>query len=527
MDLASVGTIVAAGTTVAAFASVRFNRPSWSRSYTTAARYYLALGGHILLYLLLLAVFYSVVLRGLVAYGRSQGLSLISPDGLWIAVFLTLGVRAVPAVSVRTRAGMHRLAGIPNNARDLAALLATSDVEPPSAVRETVQDLLLSRGFDTEEDCLPGTEPAYRLLTKAAALFVQLRRWDETPGFRRFVREARNDLDVLRRRFDRLSFSVARTYSLIERLGEIRHLHVQSSGESSVGTNELDVLLRRTATDLVADSCDDIGAFYDDACLLAARGAMATRPTDKGRAACLAQLGFKLKPRRAPKEYKILFVAFVLLYVGIWMFFSMVPRSAIDLQNKWLITVVSLIVFGSVAIAIVPKMRWGFANGGLLEKTPTRFVVGAGFCAVLFAVGVNLIAGAILIGGLPGALERLRNGSPYLPSMFVTAAAMAWLAQDHRWRSTPSPRRRRLWDGLTLGFLWLLFSFVGSGLRVVLLSPLELTQILQTAVAGFAIGGALGYVVPESAREVAVRTFHEASSSPIPVSKSPNHPVAG
>ncbi len=520
MDLTWVGALVSACTITALFAWIGFNRPSWSRSYTSAARYRYAIAGHITLYLLVLLVVYALLRRGFAAYAQVDASTTEpSPSALvWIALGLTLCVRAVPPLSARTQAWLQRMAGIPSHAHRVATLLADAELEAAPSVLEKVRDMLLSRGVDAEGDWLPLAQPTHRLLFKATALFIQLRDWEDDPRFANFVFEARNDLDLLRRRFERLSFRVSRTLTSIERLGEVRHLYSQKGAEAPAAADQLDGLLRRIAGDLIADSCEDIGAFYDDACLLAARGAMATQSTRKGCDALIARLGFVLKRRARPAAYGILAYAAVLLYFGIWLFFLILPVGAADIERKALVSVVSLIVFGSMAIAIVPKLHWGFANAGLHERTPVRFVMGAGVCAVLFAVGVNLGAGALLMGGAAGALQRLRGGSPYLPAVFLTAATIAWLVQDHRWRGTPSPRMRRVRDAAALGSVWLLSSIVGSLLRAQILSePIVPLYLLEAAVGGFAFGSVVGFAIPESVRVVEIRSFHEGAVTPADV----------
>jgi hypothetical protein len=171
------------------------------------------------------------------------------------------------------------------------------------------------------------------------------------------------------------------------------------------------------AGDLIADSCQDIGAFYDNACLLAARGVGVDAVDGQGRDAMVARLGFVAQ---APSDAQCTPDPCLCGRVGVLRhvcLFPVVPVKS-DLGMKGLVSVVSLIVFGAIAIATVPKLRWGFANAGLHARTPVPFVVGAGVCAMLFAVAVNLGAGALLNGVPEGALKRLRYGSPYLPGLF-------------------------------------------------------------------------------------------------------------
>jgi hypothetical protein len=199
--------------------------------------------------------------------------------------------------------------------------------------------------------------------------------------------------------------------------------------------------------------------------------------------------------------YGILAATGLLLYVGMWLFFLILPAQTVDIPAKDLIAVISLIVFGSISIAVVPKLRWGFANTGLHDRTPIAFVLGAGLCAMLFATVVQLGAGALLIGGIPGALQRLHSGSPWLLSVFGTAATMAWLVQDNRWLGTRSARIRRCKDAAIFGSVWVLSTLVGKWLDLEInhhvIIPLGL---LKAAAGSFTFGALLGYAIPEYIR---------------------------
>jgi hypothetical protein len=499
--------------------SMGFYRPSWARSYTTAARFRGALMVHIFLYLLLLAALYAILRR---ASHTFAGASTASPSVstlLWIALALTLCARIV---SARPRAWLQRIAGVPDRAQRLAARLTEGELEPAQSIVEQARSTLSSRGVDVDADWLPLAQPAQRLLLKATELFLQLRDWEDNRAFSAFLAEVRNDYDLLRRRYDRLSFRVSRTVASIERLGEVRHLfsqrELESTAEAPAAGKAVDVLVRKIVGDLLSDCCEDIAAFYGDACLLAARAVLTTRSTRRRRDALIAALGFKLSPRAEPIRYGFLASLGVLLYFGVWFFFVMLPRTDTNLPRKELVIVVSLVVFGAIAIAIVPKLRWGFANGGLHARTPIGFVVGAGLCAALFAVLVNLGAGALFLGGWAGALRRLSAGAPWLCATFLTASSMAWLVQDHRWRTTANRFRRRGLDAVTVGFVWVLSFILGHWLlketQPITMSPAE---FLQAAVVCFGFGAVIGFVTPESVRRdylrATVRSAQTAASN--------------
>jgi len=229
----------------------------------------------------------------------------------------------------------------------------------------------------------------------------------------------------------------------------------------------------------------------------------------------ISRLGFAARRGETPNAYGILLHAAVLLYVGIWLIFLILPAQDNNIGVSPLVAVITINVLGALAIAILPKRRWGFANAGLRQKTPVPFVIGAGACAVLFAVCVNLFAGSLLLGGWEGALKRLSDGAPYLHSPFFTAATVAWLVQDHRWIGTASARRRRLLDAATLGAMWFVSTLIA---RVLLADNAEAFfgwQMPVSMLIGFAFGAVLGYSIPGSVRDERCRPSAAAFTLPL------------
>lgn len=535
--------VVFALTTTALLAWVGFNRPSWTRTYTTAARYRFAVAAHIALYIVVLLLVYAILRRAAAAY---EAVDPELPSALmWLALVITVCLRSVVPLSSRWRAWFHRVAGIPHQAGRFAKFLAETELEANEAIKAQAQAMLLSRGIDAEHDWLPLAQPMHRNLLKATQLFIQMRTWAEDSRFCGFAHEAKNELDHLRQRFDRLSFQVSRTLASIERLGELKHLFSERSAErpgvagatgdaaSDRLDRQFDDHLRRLAGDMIADACEDVSLFYREACVLAARGVMATEATRRGRDRAIARLGFKPRQREARSPFGVLLNAAVLLYVGLWIFFLILPAEApsvgatadagagmgepqdsVSVGQR--IAIITVNVLGALAIAILPKRHWGFANAGLHQRTPVEFVVAAGVCAVLFSIVVNLAAGALLYGGWDGAWRRLIEGSAYLHSAFLTAATVAWLVQDHRWLGAKSARERHLRDAATFGSVW----FVSSLMAQLILSGAGMDTFLQwqtlaIAFGGFVFGAVMGYAIPESVRDERLRRPSPAFALPL------------
>jgi hypothetical protein len=226
-----------------------------------------------------------------------------------------------------------------------------------------------------------------------------------------------------------------------------------------------------------------------------------------------------------------LLTAAVLLYLGIWVFFIALPTDSSALPMKHRVAVITIIVLGSMALAIVPKLFWGFANAGLHGRTPPGFLVGAGAAAVLFAVVVNLIAGTLIYGEWSGALQRLEEGLPYLPSAFMTAAAMGWLVQDHRWLSIKSIRLKRTFDGLSLGAVWVVATIIANLIKLAMHIDVPSGRIAGEVIGALAFGVIIGYLIPALARmrvdrPPAVRFQNMALSLAPAATRTPAHASA-
>ncbi|MBB5471126.1 hypothetical protein HDG32_007282 [Paraburkholderia sp. CI2] len=479
---------------VALLAWNRFNVPSWSRTYTSAAQYRGALAAHVILYVLVLVLVCAVLKRNFGGVGT-----------IWFGLGITLLLCMVGPVGRAPRMWLHRLACIPSKAHSLGKELALAKFTIAKSLQEEVRSILNERGLEKSNDWSELQVPMQRLM-QATALFVELGRWETSSHFKHFFREADNDFYALRRRFDQLSIKTPRMFATIDRIGEMLLVVRTSGGTVDMRIwDDLDGISRKVVGDLITDACKDIADFYDEACLLAARGALSTQSTGKSREKLLRGLGFEYVYVKKPTAYGILAKAAALLYIGIWIIFLALPDQ-IALENGDIsigakVSMITVIVTGAFAVTVFAKRHWGFATSGLANRTPIGFLVGAGICAALFSVLVNLATGAILIGGWSGAILRLTNGLPYLHASTATAVVVAWLVQDHRWRGTVSERLRRLRDAAVLGSAWFLSSIVSSFLIYLIRHEHPtLHAVVWMPVAGLVFGYVLGYSVPESIR---------------------------
>jgi hypothetical protein len=481
----------------ALFAAVGFNSPSWSRSFTSAARYRSALAAHVTLYLLLFLVTFAL-LSHLPANLAVESVMRAPP--VWLALGITLCVRAIPPFARGLREHLHSMAGISDYAIRRGTFLADSDIEASAAVQARARTMLMACGIDAERDWLPIAQPLHQQMSRMAQLFVQLCRWEHKPKFAHFIAETANEMFRLRQRFDGLSFRVSRTLATIETLAEIKQIFSQQASSSE----DLDKQLKPMVRNMIADACEDVALFHRDACLLAVRGVLSTESMRRGRERAIARLGFAKDEPEVLSVYRVFPYAAAVLFIGLWVFFLVLPPASIvpttqaeqHLTLGQLIVIILLIVMGALTIAIFPKLHYGFANCGLRQKTPWPFILSAGICAVLFAVLVNVEAGALIYGGRAGVLKRLMEGLPYLPSAFLTASTVAWLVQDNRYRSVKSAAMRRLLDAGAFGMIWLASTVIATYLR-----EGNLNTLTSTACFGaFVLGAAMGALIPELVR---------------------------
>jgi len=493
--------LISAMFVLALVAVVGFDRPTWSRTFTTVVRFRLALAAYVLMQVLVMLLLYLAMRWLFTTTGSMGGVEgWIRPSSpVWLSVTATLLLFAIPAVADPLRRLLQRAAGVPRQAHQLAALLGETRLEMSDAQRQEARDLLEHRGIEQEQHWLHREQATQELMLRATRLHLLLRKWPTEPRMKRYVGVAKNDLDLLRQRFDELSLRISRSFGTMENLGEITQL---LCGPGSPVQQQTAHLIRKIIHDMLREMGADISEFCSHACLLIARGVICTEPTAKRRQRALAELGFRVAAVPDPSmSYGVLATAAATLYFGIALFFALVGTTPRAIGVAALVFIITLTQIGALMVAIVPKMRWGFANAGLGGRTPVSFVIGAGAAAVVLAVAINLLAGALLIGGWQGGLSRLNNAAPYLISPFATAATTAWLVQDHRWRAVASHRARRWLDAATMALVWLVVSAVATELAMLWIGPdVAIGAFLQAMVGGFLIGGAVGAVVPAAFR---------------------------
>lgn len=493
---------------IAAIAGMSFNRPSWARTYTSFLRY--ATSASLFIFLQVLIYYFVSLLAQYVAHSVAANsqtpLALFSPTLISVAVTVLIAQHTLIDQTLRDK--LHSLAGVPEVALKLTQALVDAPFNAKEQETQEAKLLLLRRGIDCDQDWLVPAQASQELFLKATIVYLRIKEWEQQHRFSGFMTEVRHDFDRMRDRFDRLSLKFSRTFSQIEELGDIKRIAttvgLEKLASTGIDVEQCDAKLKKVINDILGDLHEDISAFHRAVCRLLARRTLSCYLTADDRRRQLRDYGYELAVDVPSPAYQVFTYAAVVLLASISLFFAMAARLPnVTLSVPALVVLITVIQLGALAIAIVPKLFWGFANAGIAKRTPVLFVLGAGLAATLFSVLVNCVFGLLQMQGWLGVVERLRESRPYLPSAFATAAAMAFLVQDHRWGFSQSHVVRRFCDATLMGVVWLVVS-LGS----TLLNPIPIqapatgsSNILINALFGFAVGFALGYIVPGSFRQ--------------------------
>ncbi len=429
----------------------RFDTPTPVRSFTTAARYYWGvvayMGAGALLY---------CALNGFVLFALGSAGGYPHQSVPLAALALTVVVVRLPFISHADRwlrKVLHRAIGYPSQAHRLAALLSSAPLSPSKEVRSEVSSVLMRRGYDLEDDWLPVAQPMRELWHRVAVLFQQVRGWEHDERYGDFVSAAREEFDVLRQRFDQLSMKVVRVLGTIERLGGLWEQVECATLPAPAGRRSTDCdearsqcgdTVRAVVNELLADLREDIAFFQRNLCVLVARGVLAQSTTVRQRQRRLEELGFTVE-LRAPSTATLLAWAAGLYFV-VFVAFLALPPLLHDASVAHLIQQLGRVarITGSqvlaVAVAIIPKQHFGFANEDLHGRTPWGFVLGAGLVAAALAAAIQIA----FLG------STFSNSAPWLVMPFATAAIIAYLVQDSRWKGSRFANRQRVADAVVM-----------------------------------------------------------------------------
>jgi len=490
----------------------RFNTPRPVRTYTTAMRYFWGSAAYVITGVALYALLYSL--------GSAVGLREAAALGALVLIGLAVRLPGASGVDRWFREKLQRLIGVPSEAHRLASALAVAPFVPAPAVRDEVRFVLQGRGYDLENGWLPVAEPIRELWFRAAALFQQVLRWERDPRFGSFALTACDEFAVLRQRFDQLSLKVVRVLETIEQIGGLWVRADAKPGpaggppkpdQSEEAQQRFRAELRAIVSRLLSDLREDVAFFYKNLCLFVARGIFTECVWAPGRQRQLAKLGFELPPE-GPSMKAVLgcglllactfvFIAAVFLAFGTPVWNGRVPDLSHDLPR---IAKIALIQVLAVAVAVVPKQLFGFANENLRGQTPWGYVLGAGLAAALLALPLQVTYFVWFKGSLSDVAAMASNARgifSWLVMPFTTAASLAFLIQDGRWARIDAPFRRRLADVLFLLGTFALALCAARGLQYLLTGRVwTFDAAVRNAclIAFLAVG--IGYMIPNRLR---------------------------
>jgi len=368
----------------------------------------------------------------------------------------------------------------------------------------------LGRGYDPNQNWLPVADPTRDLWFKAAILFHQIRNWESDKYYRQFLSNARVEFDVLRQRFDQLSFKVPRVFEMLERLGILLSTAVPaaasdshpSSAGSTLGSEfqETTEAVKTTISDLLFDLQEDVAFFLRNVCLFIARGVLSNTLTSSSRFQRLKDLGFTVETP-SPSTVHVLLKAFIVFLISLYIPIAVSdPGIKDDFPYLFLIVMIPTIQVIALATAILPKRRYGFANEDIYGYPPWAFIIVAGLVALGLAALVSLGFRYLAFLDWSIALGDFFRNWPWVLMAFSTATVSAFLIQDSRWASTSSLRVKRMKDALVMALS------NGAMMVIVLLvfrafipgsTPENKGMTLFFAVV---IGFLVGYIVPSAFR---------------------------
>jgi hypothetical protein len=207
------------------------------------------------------------------------------------------------------------------------------------------------------------------------------------------------------------------------------------------------------------------------------------------------------------------------IFATVWVFLAVLAAASpsatsTTLRLSVLSALIAVIQAVALAVAVIPKTLWRFANAGLTGRTPWGFVFAAGCVAMVLAAALNVVTPLILGGDWNAVSRRIYESYPWWPAAFITASLTAFLIQDKRWASIASPSRRRLCDALVMALGWFVANLVGQALMLLDGRPVAGGFGLMVVSFTFSllVGGLIGGIVPTTFRETTASLVASRSS---------------
>lgn len=510
------------GLVVVFYAVHRFNEPRQdprpARSTTTFWRYWSACGGYVLAMLGL----FIVLGGGIGAIDPRLLMPLLDPTTvpadaralpgpLLSALLLTSLLPHFPGlgkIDASVKRWFQDVGNIPWEVRELSRFLRDSDYAPSSECMTQLRPFL--RSLDVEEGWLH--EPADTIKSRWArsvALYAQLKRWEASHAFGRYVDQHRSALPEIRERIDKLAeFLDARTLGELDGDSESRLVaHSRKIFESEL-------------TDLQDALCNFISGGVLDGAWNHAK-----------RRDALVQLGFAGLPEaRGPLTSHDVVLVAGLVFLAM-LFVPLMMRRFIDPlplpQSLRILVTVPIVYAIAIVAAIYPKSVWPFAARQPGGERPFAAYAASGAIAAAASFVVSLVfrfifdkSGNIFQAlSTPGAFQEAWGTTlvrwPWLLMTFCITVAVAWAADDMEPADAAGRLRLRGIEAASLAAVlgvaqWgVLQLLAGASPEMAARLADAAPRIVGTAVA---VGACIGWLVPTMHR-----TRNRSRPDPVPV----------
>jgi len=511
------------GLVVVFYAVHRFNEPRQdprpARSTTTFWRYWSACGGYVLamlgLFIVLGGGLGSIdprILMPLIDPSPVPADARSLPGPLLSALLLTSLLPHFPGlgkIDASVKRWFQDVGNIPWEVRELSRFLRDSDYAPSSEAMTQVRPFL--RSLDVDEAWLQ--EPADTIKSRWArsvTLYGQLKRWEASHAFGRYVDQHRTALPDIRERIDRLAeFLDAKTLAELD--GDTESRLVAHSRK-------------------IFDS--ELGELQEALCNFISGGVLEGAWNHAKRRDAMAQLGFTgLPATRGPLTSNDVVLVAGLVFLAM-LFVPLMMRRFVDPlplpQNLRLLVTVPIVYAIAIVAAIYPKAVWSFAARAAGGERPFAAYAASGVIAAAASFVVSLVfrfifdkSGNIFQSlSTPGAFREAWTTTlerwPWLLMTFFITVAVAWAADDREPADANGRLRLRaieaasLADALGLAQWCVLQLLLGSSPEMAARLGDAAPRMVATAVA---VGACIGWLVPTMHRS---RSRVRPEPAPVP-----------
>jgi hypothetical protein len=417
------------------------------------------------------------------------------PGPLLSALLLTSLLPHFPGlgkIDASVKRWFQDVGNIPWEVRELSRFLRDSDYAPSSEAMTHVRPFL--RSLDVEEAWLHESADSIKSRwARSVTLYAQLKRWEASHAFGRYVEQHRTALPEIRERIDRLAeFLDARTVSELD--GDTESRLVAHSRK-------------------VFDS--ELSELQDALCNFISGGVLEGAWNHARRRDALAQLGFTgLPATRGPLTSHDVVLVAGLVFLAM-LFVPLMMRRFVDPlplpQNLRLLVTVPIVYAIAIVAAIYPKSVWPFAARPPGGERPFAAYAISGVIAAAASFVVTLVfrfvfdkSGNIFQAlSTPGAFQEAWTTTlvrwPWMLMTFFITVAVAWAADDMEPADANGRLRLRAQEAasiaIALGLVqWCVLQLLAGT------SPDLAARLADAAprmvVTAVAVGACIGWLVP-------------------------------